>query len=72
MKSIAKAKATCRYCGEKTSIGENTKNGQIIVCQFCGVELELINLDPIVLDWPYYVEDDLLNSDEVYLYDEEY
>ena len=69
MKSMAKVKATCPKCGEKTSIGEHPKNGQILVCTFCGVELEIVNLDPLMLDWPYYPEDMWSTSDEIYMAD---
>jgi lysine biosynthesis protein LysW len=66
MKSMAKARATCPNCGEKTSVGERPKNGQILVCKYCGIDLEVVNLDPLILDWPYYPDDTWMELDKAY------
>jgi lysine biosynthesis protein LysW len=72
MKSMAKVKATCPNCGEKTSIGERPKTGQVVVCNNCGIELEIVSLDPLILDWVYDPEDIWQSMDEMHLADEEF
>ena len=56
MKGNSKIRAKCPNCGEKTSLGESPRIGRFVSCRHCGVELEIISLDPIVLDWPYDME----------------
>lgn len=40
----------CVECGAALSIDEDAIEGEIIVCGECGVELEIISLDPLEID----------------------
>lgn len=44
--------AYCPSCGERPILVQQLKIGQIIQCCFCNSDLEVLKLDPIVLDWP--------------------
>ena len=48
----------CVECGAQTPFGDNVIIGEIAQCPDCGVELEVIALDPIQVDLaPEVVED---------------
>jgi alpha-aminoadipate/glutamate carrier protein LysW len=50
--------ATCVECGADTPFGENIIIGEIVQCPDCGVELEVVNLEPLeVALAPEVVED---------------
>ncbi len=49
--------AICPSCGEDLKLHGNIKLEQIIVCPYCEAELEVVDLDPIELDWADYYED---------------
>ncbi|MCX6065116.1 MAG: lysine biosynthesis protein LysW [Chloroflexi bacterium] len=40
------ANVTCTECAADITLAENTEVGEIIVCPDCGVDLEVISLDP--------------------------
>ena len=40
----------CPECAAEIQLAEGIEEGEIIVCSDCGVELEVISLDPIVLE----------------------
>lgn len=44
--------AECPSCGESIEVGRKPKMGQRVVCPGCDVELEVVWLDPLELDWP--------------------
>ena len=46
--------AICPSCGEDIKIQDNPKLGQRLLCQHCDAELEVIELDPVELDWADY------------------
>lgn len=48
-----KGLSKCPSCGEKFYIGDRAWIGQFITCQNCEDELEIIRLDPVILDWAY-------------------
>jgi alpha-aminoadipate carrier protein LysW len=45
--------AKCLDCGHEINLDAGTWLGQLIRCQDCGAELEIINVDPLELDWVY-------------------
>lgn len=48
----------CIECGAEVEIPEDVMKGEIITCGDCGVELEVIETDPITLDQaPLEMED---------------
>ncbi len=58
----------CLSCNIKIDVGEHPEVGQIVTCKNCETEFELIDLDPLTLDWPLDEEDeedlDYLDEDE--------
>jgi alpha-aminoadipate carrier protein LysW len=45
--------ADCLDCGHEVHLGMGPWLGQLIKCQNCGAEMEIINVDPFELDWVY-------------------
>jgi alpha-aminoadipate/glutamate carrier protein LysW len=37
---------TCTECAAEIELADNTEQGEIIVCPDCGVDLEVVSLDP--------------------------
>ncbi|UCF29345.1 MAG: hypothetical protein JSW42_06625 [Chloroflexota bacterium] len=72
MKSIKKRMSRCPSWGEKISIGENPKIGQYILCSICDEEVEIINLDPIVLDLIYVPDESGYAIDEFEFWDKDW
>jgi hypothetical protein len=67
MKTQSQIMADCPSCGEGVIFIKPPVIGQFISCRYCDDRLEVIDLDPILLDWPL-TEDDL-DYDDV-LFDE--
>ena len=59
----------CLACGEMILIKNPVKLGQLVNCSSCGEQFEIVELDPIFLDWPMY-SDDFMEED--YYESEEY
>lgn len=70
-KSI-KAIVECLYCGEDIQININPKTGSFITCNKCSSQFEIIDLEPVTIDWPYYDDDYSDDDDAYYDYDSEY
>ena len=49
--------AVCPDCGKAVHLKSPVRLGQEIVCPHCDAELEVIDTDPVELDWIY--EEDL-------------
>ena len=45
------ARATCPECQTRIELESGTEEGHSIYCQCCGTDLEVICLEPAVLDW---------------------
>jgi alpha-aminoadipate/glutamate carrier protein LysW len=52
----------CPECDEDIRIPGKPRLGQRVSCQHCGAQLELVELDPLELDWVY--EDDDEDEDD--------
>jgi lysine biosynthesis protein LysW len=53
--------AKCPMCGATVQVSEKKKLGDIVFCDQCDAELEIVSLKPIELDWPlddYDAEDE--------------
>jgi alpha-aminoadipate carrier protein LysW len=48
----------CPECAAELELGSDVEVGEIIVCPDCGVELEVLGLDPMLLDIAPEVEED--------------
>ena len=46
----------CPECGEPVELGEDAKVGERTVCVECGVDLEVLSLSPLEID--YVLEED--------------
>ena len=55
----------CLMCYEKIDVGLNPRINKFITCKNCEMVFEIINLDPIMIDWPYY-DDDIYDDEESY------
>jgi alpha-aminoadipate carrier protein LysW len=48
----------CIECDAELDLAEDLEIGEILVCPDCGVELEVVGLDPVALDLAPEVEED--------------
>ena len=49
---------TCPECGAELELDAGLEEGEIVVCADCGVELEVMSLEPLVLELAPEVEED--------------
>ncbi|MDX1616634.1 MAG: lysine biosynthesis protein LysW [Candidatus Promineifilaceae bacterium] len=49
---------TCVECAGTVNVEQDVMQGEILQCPDCGVELEVINLDPLTVDLAPEVEED--------------
>lgn len=49
---------TCPECAAEITLAADTLPGEIIQCPDCGVELEVMSLDPVTLDLAPEEEED--------------
>jgi alpha-aminoadipate/glutamate carrier protein LysW len=52
---------TCPECDADVHVDTDADKGDILECEECGLELEIVGLDPVELDIP---EDDYEDEDE--------
>ena len=52
----SRIRTKCIVCREPIHFSLPPKKGEIINCDYCGEKMEVINLNPIILDWPYEFE----------------
>jgi len=50
--------AECPECAAELDLAPDVEEGEIIVCPDCGVELEVVSLQPITLELAPEVEED--------------
>jgi alpha-aminoadipate carrier protein LysW len=60
---VKKNVAFCPDCGQKITLSGDARLGQEVICPHCDAELEVVEMDPLELDWIYdedegYDEDD--------------
>ncbi len=48
----------CPECGAQIDLAPDTEGGEILACHDCGVELEVISLNPPTLELAPEVEED--------------
>ncbi len=53
-----KMKAECLECGATIELADDVEVAEIVVCPDCGVELEVVSLDPLSLELAPEVEED--------------
>jgi lysine biosynthesis protein LysW len=55
--------AYCPECDAEVGLGNPVKPGKRITCQSCGAYLEVIDTNPVELDWAF---DDDIDDDDLY------
>jgi alpha-aminoadipate carrier protein LysW len=50
--------ASCPECAADITLADDTLQGEIVQCPDCGVELEVISLDPLTLELAPAEEED--------------
>ena len=50
--------ATCPQCDERIRFADMPDIGDIVTCRWCDARLEVVSLNPIVLDWPFELDED--------------
>ena len=55
-------RATCPDCGDKIALRGEIRMGKKVVCPNCDAELEVVETEPVELDWAY--DDDLDSKEE--------
>ncbi|MFN2236380.1 MAG: hypothetical protein ACK2U1_19290 [Anaerolineales bacterium] len=67
----------CLACDEEVYVGKNPKIGNFVTCHHCDATFQIIDIEPVLIDWPYDEDDefedyeDYSDDDEGY-YDEDY
>lgn len=50
--------AKCVVCEAEVTVPENCCEGELIVCQDCGTELEVVSLNPLTVEEAPQVQED--------------
>jgi alpha-aminoadipate carrier protein LysW len=53
----------CPECEEKVFVDADSEQGDIVVCEECGADLEVVGLDPLELDL-HEAKDDFDDTDD--------
>jgi alpha-aminoadipate/glutamate carrier protein LysW len=54
---------TCPECSEEVYVDADSEQGDVVSCDECGTDLEIVGLDPIEVDI-HEADDDDLKADE--------
>lgn len=57
----------CLLCKETIDLEYNYDVGKFITCKNCEMVYEIVNIDPVVIDWPYYDDDYDDDSDDDFM-----
>jgi len=63
--------AYCPECDSKISI-KSPKLGKIIACRACDTKLEVVDLNPLELDWAFEDSDDMDGMDDLAFDDDDF
>lgn len=50
--------AKCIACTKNVDLGDTPRKGMMVKCPNCGMKLEVIRINPPLLDWPLPVVED--------------
>lgn len=69
MKTQIKSKSSkivveCLLCYKEINLGVDPKINKFVTCKNCENVFEIINLHPIMIDWPYYDDYDYDDIDD--------
>lgn len=59
----------CLACEDNVFVGRNPIFGSYVTCNSCDAEFQIIDLNPVLIDWP---ENDDYTDDEEGYYDDIY
>ncbi|RMD59018.1 lysine biosynthesis protein LysW [Candidatus Parcubacteria bacterium] len=57
-------KAECISCGERFEVGAHPHLGDLVTCPVCDALLEVVQLEPLELDWPYEEDEDFDDEED--------
>jgi alpha-aminoadipate/glutamate carrier protein LysW len=57
--------AICPECDEEVYVDAESEQGDVVTCDECGIDLEVVGLDPVELDAYEGDYDDMLDDDEL-------
>lgn len=60
----------CPECDEEVYVDADSEQGDVVTCDECGTDLEVVGLDPIEVD-VYEGESDDFDDDEEFDYDDD-
>ena len=60
----------CPECDEEVYVDADSEQGDVVTCDECGTDLEVVGLDPIEVD-VYEGGDDDFSDDEEFDYDDD-
>ena len=60
----------CLSCEEDVYVGRNPKIGKYVVCNNCDATFQIIDIEPVLIDWPE--DDDDYTDDDAGFYDDVY
>lgn len=58
----------CPECSEDVYVDAESEQGDVVACDECGTELEVVGLDPIELDIHEEADDDFKEDGDEYEY----
>ena len=72
--AVRKSIGYCPECDAKITLkNHNLRLGQTVVCRGCDTRLEVVELDPLELDWAFDdADDDYLDFGDDLFFDDEY
>lgn len=50
--------SSCPECAAELNLAPDTEEGEIVICPDCGVELEVMSVNPITIELAPEVEED--------------
>ena len=53
----------CLLCDKDIYVGNYPNLGKFITCKSCESVFEIINIDPVMIDWPYDDDDESFYDD---------
>ena len=67
------SQAACPNCDQVLTFAQTPRMGKKTVCMYCGEDLEIVELNPIILDFDYsgYGYDEVSEGDDDYDWDDE-
>jgi lysine biosynthesis protein LysW len=60
----------CLSCGDAIQVSTKAKLGSVIVCDGCEAELIIVNLNPLLVEWPDFDADYVDLEDDEFFYDD--